>query len=548
MDEPVLSMVKVPCDPAQVIVNHASFRVRLATPPPVSIVVPEAVGGSGPVPAGVSPARRRPLVWSGQSAPGDRAAGSLLQAVREAGGPGAPGEGLATEVLPRVPAGARPVRRTGTVVAPRAPHLGETTTPLPPVPDVPADEGVPGGPVVPGGRVPPRGRRPLEPDETGEWDTGEWETGEFETVPEGEPAPRVARGRGRGRRARAFHSDRRMSLGLVLLPLRLLLGFMAIYAGMGKLTDPVYFDGGDRGSLRTWLASMEPWAVAAPLHDWAVAHPVGAGLTVAFCQIVVGVLTLFGLWQRAAALLGAALSLALLTTVSWQHGPAYDTPEIVLFAAWTPLVIAGAPVHSLDARLAGEAWRRLGPRAPLSALRRRVLRRGALLASLLLGVALLVGSLLGSAVRSAQFATVPEPGEPPRNHLPGESLIDEEEEARLEREREAAAEAERREEAEREAADAEREAAEAEEREESAPGGTAPSEPAPDAGSRAPESEAPSEAPQDSAPAAPPASPEDGTGDPGTGGGAEEPAPDPGDGQDDGGDQGSPDPLGGLLG
>ncbi|EDX26932.1 hypothetical protein SSAG_06723 [Streptomyces sp. Mg1] len=29
-DQPALSMVKVPCDPAQVIVNHASFRVRLA--------------------------------------------------------------------------------------------------------------------------------------------------------------------------------------------------------------------------------------------------------------------------------------------------------------------------------------------------------------------------------------------------------------------------------------------------------------------------------------------------------------------------------------
>ena len=31
-DEPGLSSVKVPCDPAQVIVNHASFRVQLAAP------------------------------------------------------------------------------------------------------------------------------------------------------------------------------------------------------------------------------------------------------------------------------------------------------------------------------------------------------------------------------------------------------------------------------------------------------------------------------------------------------------------------------------
>ena len=41
-----------------------------------------------------------------------------------------------------------------------------------------------------------------------------------------------------------------MNLGVVLLPLRVFLGFISIYAGMGKLCDPVYFDGGERGSLR----------------------------------------------------------------------------------------------------------------------------------------------------------------------------------------------------------------------------------------------------------------------------------------------------------
>ncbi|WP_226961581.1 MULTISPECIES: DoxX family membrane protein [Streptomyces] len=543
MDEPVLSMVKVPCDPAQVIVNHASFRVRLATPPPVSIPLPEGLGQ--PALPGASTARRRPLVWSGRSEPGDRAAGSLLQAVRAAGRPEAPGaagdDGAATEVLPRIGAGARRVARVGTVVAPREPGPGETTRPLPPVPAPTRAE--PGT-----GERGAGARAGAGLAHAGAWDPAEAEeTGEFASPLDEGRAPRTGHGRGRGRqRARAFHPDRRLSLGLVLLPLRLLLGFMAIYAGMGKLTDPVYFDGGDRGSLSTWLASLEPWALAAPLHEWTLAHPVGAGLTVAFTQIVVGVLTLFGLWQRVAALLAAALSLALLTTVSWQHGPAYDTPEVVLFAAWTPLVIAGAPVHSLDARLAGEAWRRLGPRAPLSALRRRVLRRGGLLAALLLGVALLVGSLLGSAVRSSQFATVPEPGEPPRNHLPGEPLVDEEEEARETAEREAAAEAERREERERAA---EREQTEEQRREEATQEPTAPAEPSsPEDQQQAPTPEQPTPEQRESAPAPPP-SPENGAGgDPGTGGGAEEPGQDAGGGEDDGGDQSSPDPLGGLLG
>ena len=37
---------------------------------------------------------------------------------------------------------------------------------------------------------------------------------------------------------------------MVLLPLRIFLGFISIYAGMGKLCDPVYFDGGDGPALR----------------------------------------------------------------------------------------------------------------------------------------------------------------------------------------------------------------------------------------------------------------------------------------------------------
>ncbi|MFP8905659.1 hypothetical protein ACLIYN_15395, partial [Streptomyces atacamensis] len=53
-DEPVLSTVKVPSDPAEVVVNHASFRVRLASPPPRGRVltgadVPPAVHGAVPV-------------------------------------------------------------------------------------------------------------------------------------------------------------------------------------------------------------------------------------------------------------------------------------------------------------------------------------------------------------------------------------------------------------------------------------------------------------------------------------------------------------------
>ncbi|MGK5533226.1 DoxX family membrane protein [Streptomyces sp. URMC 129] len=485
MDESVLSTVKVPCDPAQVIVNHASFRVQLATPPPVSIAVSDTASLTR-VPAAA--ARRRPLVWSGRSAPGDPGATMLLDAVREAGHtPGTDADALSTQVLPRVDAGTGPLP----VVGPRSPRAPETTQVLPPV--------------------------VLRPEE-----------------PEGpaQERPRPADGR------QAYHPGRHLSLGVVLLPLRLLLGFGAIYAGMGKLTDPVYFDGGERGSLYAWLDTLQPWTAAAPLHDWALAHPVGAGLTVAFTQIIVGVLTIFGLWQRLAAGLGALLSLALLVTVSWGNGPAYDTPDVILAAAWSPLLIAGAPVYSLDARLAGEAWRRLGPRAPLSDLRRRVLRRGAVLATLLLGCALLIGSLLGSAVRSSQFVTVPEPGEPPRNHRPGQPLPRDEEES-------AAEETEERTEEEATAEEpgaSEGTAEESESADPDAGSGAAsdgPTQEVPPTEHTVPAPQQPSSPEQSSPVEAPPPSP------PGAGDAGEPAEESP---TEEGGDGSSLSPIGGLLG
>lgn len=112
---------------------------------------------------------------------------------------------------------------------------------------------------------------------------------------------------------------------------------------MGKLCDPVYFDGGKRGSMVKWLNTLHPWEVAEPLRQFALQHPVGSGLVIAFAQVVVGVLTVLGCWQRVAAVFGALLSAALIVTVSWKTVPAYDAPDIIYLAAWSPLIIAGAP-------------------------------------------------------------------------------------------------------------------------------------------------------------------------------------------------------------
>ncbi|GGO87161.1 membrane protein [Wenjunlia tyrosinilytica] len=340
--------------------------------------------GIGPGARPGSRARVTPVMWSGRTEPGDFAATQLLDAV----------QGGATRLVPRVGVGlldAEPLAaRTSLIGRPRGPEAGGD---------------LPGRPFAGNDHEPDGG------DDDGyedDYDDGYDDYGERARERSGEPA---------------HHARPRRNPGPVLMPLRIFLGGISIYAGMSKLCDPVFFDGGDRGSMVQWLSGLHPWAAAEPLRDLALAHPVGAGLTVAFLQIVVGMLSVLGLWQRAAAVVGMLLSAVLLLTVSWRSAPAYDAPDIIYLAAWSPLLIAGAPYYSLDGRLAARAWRKLGPRASAYSVRRWVLRRGATMTTVVTGLTLIIGSLLGGAVRSSTFHTdVPGPSDLPTNNQQGSPL------------------------------------------------------------------------------------------------------------------------------
>lgn len=375
-DEPGLSSVKVPCDPAQVIVNHASFRVQLAAPAARGALADAAHIPALRGPAAAGARRRAPVVWSGRTEPGGTAGATtqLLHAVRNAGIglDGGQGEDVGTtQVLPRVRLGDGAPGTT--VIGQRGPADSDRTPLLRGVRPV----GSAYGDTYQDHPYPsPYGDRGHTDDG---YDDG-WDDDRFQAPDGYDPG---AKRRGTDSVRHAYYPGRRMNLGVVLLPLRIFLGLISVYAGMGKLCDPVYFDGGERGSMVKWLLSLDPWALAVPLRDFAVSHPVGAGLTVAFLQVVVGVLTICGLWQRVAASIGALLSAVLLMTVSWRTLPAYDAPDIIYLAAWSPLIIAGAPVYSMDGRLAGRGLaasraprRGRRPAAPGAAPRCRDDRRG----------------------------------------------------------------------------------------------------------------------------------------------------------------------------
>ncbi len=313
-DAPALSMVKVPSDPAQVIVNHASFRVQFgasaragesariarhwsATQDTARMPVAGAAG-----PAAPAAARRRALVWSGRS---DRTTPAHTGCSRRCGP-----EPVTT-----------PRTRSPTPEPHRSSPASTSTG------GAPSYDGYDDGP-------PPRPSRPRS------------------SAPSAAPSPtapaaarhahrrqrlrrtrlhrrglrlrrrsrQLRRRRHRARRA-AHQAPRRRPGAARLLPRppheprrRAAARCASSSASSpstpasGKLCDPVYFDGGERGSMVKWLNTLHPWDVAEPLRQFALEHPVGAGLVIAFLQVIVGVLTVLGCWQRVGAVIGAGLS------------------------------------------------------------------------------------------------------------------------------------------------------------------------------------------------------------------------------------------------
>ncbi|MFF8956390.1 DoxX family protein [Streptomyces sp. NPDC014894] len=147
-----------------------------------------------------------------------------------------------------------------------------------------------------------------------------------------------------GWKARASH--------FALLPLRIFLGITFVYAGFDKLTDSHFLAAEGIGSLGDQLHGVRDSSAVPGLIDLALNSPEGFGYAIALGEVAVGLGTLIGLFARIAALGGALISLSLWLTVSWQTQPYYYGNDLIYLMAWLPLVLAGAPVLSADARIA----------------------------------------------------------------------------------------------------------------------------------------------------------------------------------------------------
>ncbi|GGL75418.1 membrane protein [Streptomyces fumigatiscleroticus] len=145
-----------------------------------------------------------------------------------------------------------------------------------------------------------------------------------------------------------------------LVPLRVFLGVTFLYAGLDKLTDSAFLKDGGSGSIGDVMRGVRDSSAVPTLVDLALENPVGFGYAIALGELAVGIGTLLGLFARLAALGGALISLSLWLTVSWASDPYYYGNDLAYLMAWLPLVLAGAPVLSVDAAVRARRRERAG--------------------------------------------------------------------------------------------------------------------------------------------------------------------------------------------
>lgn len=159
-------------------------------------------------------------------------------------------------------------------------------------------------------------------------------------------------------------SERLQEPGWLLLPLRGFLGVTFTFAGLQKLANPDYLNAHSPTSVVGQMRLLQHSSPIGPLISLSTHAPTLVGLLIAFGELAVGLGTLLGLYQRAAAVGGAVLSLTFFLTVSWNTSPYYYGSDIVFVFAWLTLFGFGTGgVLSLDAWLRdrARATLRLGP-------------------------------------------------------------------------------------------------------------------------------------------------------------------------------------------
>jgi thiosulfate dehydrogenase [quinone] large subunit len=155
--------------------------------------------------------------------------------------------------------------------------------------------------------------------------------------------------------------DRRRTNGWPVLPLRIFLAALFMFAGYAKLSYPGFFDPKSFAGLKASVDAVKHGTpvggLLGPLSD----HPSLFGHITAYAEIAIGLGLLVGLLTRIAAAGGIVLTVLIVLSIDWGGVKEYTgssgwftSVDLAVAAALSVFVLGGADALSLDNLL----WRR----------------------------------------------------------------------------------------------------------------------------------------------------------------------------------------------
>lgn len=191
-----------------------------------------------------------------------------------------------------------------------------------------------------------------------------------------------------------------------LLPLRLYVGVISLWAGLYKLVEHDFLDVDAPSGMASRLELAKDVSPIGGLLGLIDGIPTAVGIVIAITEITIGLALILGIWGRVFALAGALGQLSIWLTVGWGVDPGFESPNLPYVFALIPFIIAGAGPYNLPELLA----RRRGARAADAdgiTGRRDVLGIGATGAALAAGAGVIggVGRLLVDSPSATAVAT-----------------------------------------------------------------------------------------------------------------------------------------------
>lgn len=134
-----------------------------------------------------------------------------------------------------------------------------------------------------------------------------------------------------------------------ILPLRAFLGITFVYAGLQKITDPLFFMDTSHSSLKYQL---EIFSHSSPLRwllvNIAIPNADFFGWLIALGELMVGLAALAGLFGRLTAGGGLAISGLLWLTATWSVTPYFLGSDSIYAMAWLTLLLTEMGDYSAD--------------------------------------------------------------------------------------------------------------------------------------------------------------------------------------------------------